>query len=237
MKGKFFFELSLIFLLTGILVSGAMTQGILQINRQGVQILLSCQEDWSGSGYGTCANGIQSFICFDRNNCNTVNLKPVLCGTNQSCTVPASGGSSGGGDGGGSGGGNPSSGTPASTTSSNTGNVCTEQWNCTAWSDANNNCGTRVCTDKNNCGTILLKPAIGKSCSNGITGGAIRTITDFAQTPAGIISIVFIALVLLVVIITASQVKLKRLRVQEQAKQQETQQKPEEKPAKNKSAK
>ncbi|RLC61889.1 MAG: hypothetical protein DRI48_10215 [Chloroflexi bacterium] len=49
------------------------------------------------------------------------------------------------------------------------GNVCTctEDWDCTAWSECINSKQTRVCTDLNNCGTSATKPDESKDCSVG----------------------------------------------------------------------
>ena len=41
---------------------------------------------------------------------------------------------------------------------------CFENWNCTEWSDAVNQCGTKTCNDLNNCGTNLSRPLEIKSC-------------------------------------------------------------------------
>jgi hypothetical protein len=237
MKEKIFFELSLIFLLTGLtLVSGAMTSGSFQVNTGGDKVVISttCQESWTAF-WSTCNNGIQTYVCTDSNNCNTTDMKPALCGTTQVCTVPQTSTGGGGGGGGGGSSGSGASSTTSTTSTNSSRNTCIENWNCTSWSDFNNNCGTRTCNDKNNCGTTLLKPATTKACSNGITGGVIGAITNFAKTPAGIVSITFVVVVLLVVIITASQVRLKKMRT-EGAKQQEIQKKSEEKPAKGNKA-
>ena len=44
------------------------------------------------------------------------------------------------------------------------GTECFENWNCTEWSDAVNQCGTKTCNDLNNCGTNLSRPLEIKSC-------------------------------------------------------------------------
>ncbi|KHO54973.1 MAG: hypothetical protein QT10_C0008G0025 [archaeon GW2011_AR19] len=44
------------------------------------------------------------------------------------------------------------------------GTGCFENWNCTEWSDAVNQCGTKTCNDLNNCGTNLSRPLEIKSC-------------------------------------------------------------------------
>jgi PGF-pre-PGF domain-containing protein len=42
--------------------------------------------------------------------------------------------------------------------------TCTESWSCTEWSTCVNNQQTRTCTDANNCGAIVNKPAETQSC-------------------------------------------------------------------------
>jgi hypothetical protein len=42
---------------------------------------------------------------------------------------------------------------------------CTESWSCSEWSDCVDNMQTRACTDSNNCGTTVNKPAESQSCS------------------------------------------------------------------------
>lgn len=41
---------------------------------------------------------------------------------------------------------------------------CTENWDCTAWSECVNGVQTRTCTDLNDCGTTQNKPAESQSC-------------------------------------------------------------------------
>ena len=41
---------------------------------------------------------------------------------------------------------------------------CTENWQCSSWGSCSNDNQTRTCTDLNNCGTTIQKPAIFKSC-------------------------------------------------------------------------
>ena len=46
--------------------------------------------------------------------------------------------------------------------------ICTESWSCTAWSPSEcppSEIQTRICTDSNNCGTTVNKPAESKSCA------------------------------------------------------------------------
>ena len=42
--------------------------------------------------------------------------------------------------------------------------TCTENWQCSDWSACSNNQQTRTCTDLNNCGTTINKPATSQSC-------------------------------------------------------------------------
>src|SRR3989344_681243 len=41
---------------------------------------------------------------------------------------------------------------------------CVENWSCTDWSDAFNQCGTKTCVDLNDCGTMFDKPFEEQSC-------------------------------------------------------------------------
>ncbi|MCH8328967.1 MAG: hypothetical protein IIB81_01080, partial [Nanoarchaeota archaeon] len=43
--------------------------------------------------------------------------------------------------------------------------TCTEQWQCTSWSNCINNTQTRTCSDINNCGTTTNKPTETQQCS------------------------------------------------------------------------
>jgi hypothetical protein len=202
-----------VFLLTLSLISAATTTGKLGVNTGGAQIVSSC-EDWGGSGWGSCINGIQTFICFNKNNylpqCNTINLRPANCGITQTCSVTtttsttsSSGGGGGGGSSGGSSGSSNSGGSNnavALSTSGSSGS-CIENWQCSNWSNGDDQCGKRTCEDLNKCGTENLKPVVLKTCSStgffGITGGVIGSIGDFVQTGKGIaISLVFIAIII-----------------------------------------
>lgn len=42
--------------------------------------------------------------------------------------------------------------------------LCQEDWGCSDWSEPTNQCGTRTCTDKNNCGTEKNKPLASLDC-------------------------------------------------------------------------
>ena len=43
--------------------------------------------------------------------------------------------------------------------------TCTESWSCTDWSSCSGGTQTRTCTDANNCGTTVNKPAESRSCT------------------------------------------------------------------------
>lgn len=235
MKEKFFFQLFLILLLIGF-VSGAGFQGSFQISTGGNQILISsgiCQEDWTGSFWTNCVNGIQTFVCLDKNNCGTTNLKPQNCNLTQNCTVqqqPSGGTSSGGGNGG------PSSSGGSSviyTTPSTTEKSCIENWTCEDWSNLKGQCGQRICNDADNCGTTLLKPTISKECSSSFfIGSVIKGFSDFAKSTPGVISITFIVIVLSVAMVTLSRKKMKEVISNKEQTEQKTEEK---KPTKNKS--
>ena len=201
------------FLLTLSLVSAATTTGKIGVNTGSGQVVISC-EDWSGSGWGTCITGVQTFICFNKNSyfCNTNNIRPAQCGNTKPCaveTTPApvnpSGGGGGGGGGGSSGGGSSGGGSVALSSGS-----CVENWQCGNWSNSDNQCGTRTCIDSNKCGTADLKPVILKECSStgflGITGAAIGS---FAKSGEGIAT--FSGLIILIALtITITSIKRKK---------------------------
>ena len=42
--------------------------------------------------------------------------------------------------------------------------VCVPSWSCGEWSDEDDSCGSRTCTDSNNCGTDTGKPDTSESC-------------------------------------------------------------------------
>ena len=49
--------------------------------------------------------------------------------------------------------------------------ICQESWSCSSWSSCSNSIQTRTCTDSNNCGTEINKPALSQSCSVGTSSG------------------------------------------------------------------
>ena len=67
------------------------------------------------------------------------------------------------------------------------GTACAENWNCTEFSDAVNQCGTRNCTELTNCGTILNKPLENKICDITAAGCASDwSCSDFGKCADGI---------------------------------------------------
>ena len=43
--------------------------------------------------------------------------------------------------------------------------ICTQNWDCSSWSDCNNGQQTRTCSDLNNCGTTNNRPSISRGCN------------------------------------------------------------------------
>lgn len=86
--------------------------------------------------------------------------------------------------------------------------ACTEDWNCTPWSECTEGLQTRTCTDLNNCGTYLNKPPESQPCSleeikegevtGGLTGFFLLSSTEWA---IGLISGVVIALIIIFLLI------------------------------------
>lgn len=104
--------------------------------------------------------------------------------TQDGSSPPSSGSGGGGGSGGGSGGGGGGSSSASSSDSTNSessfgssSSKCTEDWSCEDWSNKEDACGVRVCTDVNDCGSEELKPEIERSCTGttslGITGNVV----------------------------------------------------------------
>src|SRR3989344_3274213 len=63
---------------------------------------------------------------------------------------------------------------------------CTENWNCTDWTNMTDQCGERICADLNNCGTTFDKPLESKDCSL-VSGECISdwTCTDYGECVDG----------------------------------------------------
>jgi hypothetical protein len=72
---------------------------------------------------------------------------------------------------------------------------CTENWECSEWSDCVDNQQTRSCSDLNNCGTEENKPATSQSCS--VQEEDTGNIFNFYYLAGGIIIIVLIAAVII----------------------------------------
>ena len=169
-----------------------------------------CIEDWSGSFWSACDNNTQTFVCFDRNTCGSYSLKPQLCGTTQECNIiiPVTPGNSGGSSSGGSGSsGSSSGGGTTLSSSSNETEDCFESWECSDWRNLDKECGTRTCSDLNECGAQKFKPYTERKCegfsSSGITGAVIGGITNFVKSGVGIVFILVIIAVALGIIITS----------------------------------
>jgi len=213
MKGKIFCNF-LVFLLAISLISAATTTGTLKVSTGSAQIVVNC-EDWSGSSWGSCINGVQTFFCFNKNSyfCNTINSIPAQCGNTQACNIVVTPTPSPGGTGSNPSGGSPSTNNnPASTPPSNSGS-CVENWKCNDWSNVNEQCGTRTCEDLNKCGTTQLKPKVSEKCSTvGFLSftGAVTGIGNFAKSGEGIAT--FLGLIMVVVLtILITSIRRKRL--------------------------
>lgn len=181
-------------------ISSAEYQGNLQFSNDGGQIKIgggNC-EDWSSSFWNDCTNNVQTFICIQSNpSCPTQELKPSQCGQTKACgeVIQPTGGSGGGGGGGsgsaGGGGGIVTLNTQQTTSDSgesenNDESSCTENWQCGEWSNPEDACGTRICSDVNQCSTEELKPFTEVECPNtilgSITGAFSAGINNFAKS-------------------------------------------------------
>jgi hypothetical protein len=76
--------------------------------------------------------------------------------------------------------------------------LCSEDWQCSEWSDCENGIQTRTCTDLSQCGTEINKPSTEQQCettsSTNLFTGAVIGISEFAQSPAGIATFIIIGL-------------------------------------------
>ncbi|MEK6945842.1 MAG: hypothetical protein AABW63_03540 [Nanoarchaeota archaeon] len=186
------------------LVSSAEYQGTLKFDNDGGKIVVgggSC-EDWSSSFWSECAGNQQTFVCIQSNpSCPTKDLKPAQCDQTRACGTTDTPSVSSGGGGGGGGGGSSINSPQVFSNSNNDQNqtVCTENWVCSVWSNAKDQCGTRDCVDWNGCGTEELKPLTEKECESSVTQSDgitfyFSAIGDFVKTKTGGI-IVFVVLV------------------------------------------
>lgn len=218
METKFF--LAILALLVGVsLVSSATYEGNFDVNTGGDTIIIggeTCQEDWSGF-WTTCQNETQTFACTDTNACGTENLKPAQCGEVRACeTAPEDTNTntgSGGGGSGGSGGVIILSDTNDTIVQENLGNggyTCAEIWDCTDWSDSENSCGTRTCTDVNECRTEELKPLEEKECTTTSIwpiNGFVTGVSNFIKASPGksLISVIILVIIIVALVTLTSK--------------------------------
>ena len=188
------------------LISAADTSGKIQINTGG-GVIGGCDEQWSCF----CDEDTGKYVCYQYNPlCDTENLRPAIDGT--SCVAPPgdNGGPipSGGGGGGGSGGGGGGSGITTLSITQEGDNECVENWECEAWSNTEEQCGTRFCTDANSCGTTELKPLTFKACSSSDSSGFGSGITWFA-TAVGNLAKSPVAIIIFILIVVGLAVLIK----------------------------
>lgn len=217
--------------------------GSFKVDTGGAKIIIDpgkCDEDWSGSTWSQCSNNEQIFICFDKNNCRTDDLKPASCGEKRECDDDGAGDSEGGGGGGssggggsgvdsgnsysGGGGGGGGSGVSSRLSSKSSGTAtisvsnCVENWECEEWSK----CSllgkqTRTCVDSNNCNTENLKPREIREC---VLGKFSTKQTTYAGIPFGILgavigssgssSLLFVFVFIIAILILSSIVVIRR---------------------------
>jgi|GEM_PF-3027593 len=110
----------------------------------------ACTENWLCGEWSSCSNNQQSRVCSDQNACGTTFQQPPLT---QSCSANTNTNT------------NTNTNVNANANSNTNAPVCTEHWNCTAWSVCANDQQSRTCTDTNACGTTVNKPLLTQSCS------------------------------------------------------------------------
>jgi hypothetical protein len=102
-----------------------------------------CLLKWNCTEWSECASeGTQTRTCKNIGTCaNTFNVPKLT----QNCTYSG----------------------PAEVTTGGeeTGNACTENWDCTEWSSCADGMQTRICTDYNECGTQGNMPAVSQECA------------------------------------------------------------------------
>lgn len=153
-----------------------------------------------GDALPTCGDG----TCNSENN-ETCSSCEVDCGT---CSSPG-GGSPGGGSS--SPRGDDNNNQPLSDNGNGEETTCYEKWECGDWTNLEGECGSRECSEVNACGTEELKPLLEKDCSstesNGITGGVVQGITNFAKSKVGG-GLIFAILVVLIAVGIMNRKKL-----------------------------
>lgn len=146
----------------------------------------TCQEHWECS-WSACVSNSQTYVCTDLNSCGTTDLIPANNGATQECGTSSGGGGGGGGS-------STTYGTSDNDTTSQEGDLagssssCLEDWACQPWSNAEEECGTRVCEDLNRCGSEALKPLEEKECVStrrlsGLTGAVTGAAEKVVSTP------------------------------------------------------
>jgi len=80
--------------------------------------------------------------------------------------------------------------------------ACTEDWKCTSWSACSNNFHARTCTDSNNCGTIINKPAESEACTE-----------QAAVTPTGSSVWMFYGVIAMIIIIILTSIFIFRNKI------------------------
>jgi len=222
MKSKITLTIFIVLLAVG-LISSASYHGSFNVNVGTGSIVIDpgmCEEDWSSSFWSECVNNIQTFICIQTNpHCNEEYLKPKLCGQTRECDIPSETTEGGNTGGGGSNSGRNNNDVFLSTDLTGSENneqiECVERWMCGEWSDSENSCGTRICTDKKQCNTYNLKPETFRKCPSqgvaGIKGSVIGGITNFAKSQTGFVFIfvILIAIAFILVVISKNRVKVK----------------------------
>jgi hypothetical protein len=74
--------------------------------------------------------------------------------------------------------------------------ICKEDWVCDNWTDCNNDVQTRVCLDKNSCGTIKDRPELVQKCG-GLVPGTLTGLFLFLTSPLGYGTIIAFIMLLL----------------------------------------
>ncbi len=73
---------------------------------------------------------------------------------------------------------------------------CEESWSCAEWSECANEIQVRTCTDSNNCGTTVNKPAISQSCALGEAAVTGTTVTSILIPVIVIIAVIIICVLI-----------------------------------------